>query len=471
LKGYRAVVGVLLVLGVISGVFVYNHFFRTRTPVFASDEDHFLFGSIGTEDTDGIPYWLWLVLPRIFPEYLPSPGGYASLGVLSKEGNEMPVGFSKATIGYERVGTNCAVCHTASVRLRPDDPPMIVPAAPAHELAMPQYLRFLSACASDPRFTADTVLDEVAKNYRLPISDRLIFRFILIPSAKRNILRLTARYSWTHDRTEAGRGRVDLPNSAKFGLLRQPIGTTVGNADMPPVWNLSAHSGRSYLWDGSNTNLQEVVVSSAISAGSGTKWIDRDVTSLNRVQQYLSSVRPPAYPLPIDRPLAALGANLFERDCGSCHSPGGTRTGTVVPIAEVGTDPYRLAAWTPASAAAFNAYGSGHAWQFSHFRATTGYVAVSLDGLWLRAPYLHNGSVPTLEDLLNPPASRPSFFWRGYNVYDTHHVGFMTTGNEARREGTAFDTRQPGNSNAGHSYGTSLSPDDKRALIEYLKTL
>src|SRR5207249_2603945 len=140
LRRHRTIAVVLLLLGVLSGVFMYRHFFRTDVPVFASDEDHFLFGSIGTEESDGIPYWLWLVLPRIFPEYLPAPGGYASLGVLSKDGHEMPVGFSKVTIGYERVGTNCAICHTASVRLRSDDPPVIVPAAPAGELAMPQYL-------------------------------------------------------------------------------------------------------------------------------------------------------------------------------------------------------------------------------------------------------------------------------------------------------------------------------------------
>ena len=88
---------------------------------FASDEEQFLFGSIGTEATDGVPYWIWLVLPRIFPEYLPGPGGYASLGVLAKDGREMPIGFSKTRIGFERVGINCAICHTGTYRLRPDD--------------------------------------------------------------------------------------------------------------------------------------------------------------------------------------------------------------------------------------------------------------------------------------------------------------------------------------------------------------
>src|SRR5678809_1671562 len=115
--------GVVAVLLLVGGLFTYTHFFRTEPPPFyASEEDHFLFGSIGTEESGGIPYWIWLVLPRLFPEYLPAPGGYALLGLLSKEGYEMPVGLSKVRIGFERVGINCAVCHTGSYRLHPGDP-------------------------------------------------------------------------------------------------------------------------------------------------------------------------------------------------------------------------------------------------------------------------------------------------------------------------------------------------------------
>jgi RoxA-like, cytochrome c-like len=97
-------------------------------------------------------------------------------------------------------------------------------------------------------------------------------------------------------------------------------------------------------------------------------------------------------------------------------------------------------------------------------------VAVSLDGLWLRAPYLHNGSVPTLADLLEPMAARPKRFWRGVDLFDSVRVGFVTTGADAERYGTLYDTSRPGNGNAGHLYGTTLTPENKRALIEYLKT-
>ena len=70
-------------LAAVGGLFAYNRFFREEpAPYFASDEEHFLYGSVGTEAEQGVPYWIWLVLPRVFPEYLPGPGGYASLGLL-----------------------------------------------------------------------------------------------------------------------------------------------------------------------------------------------------------------------------------------------------------------------------------------------------------------------------------------------------------------------------------------------------
>ena len=92
-----------------------------------------------------------------------------------------------------------------------------------------------------------------------------------------------------------------------------------------------------------------------------------------------------------------------------------------------------------------------------------------LDGLWLRAPYLHNGSVPTLRALLFPD-ERPLTFYRGYDVYDWKSVGFVSSGADAERDGVRFDTSERGNGNAGHLYGTTRSREEKEALLEYLKT-
>jgi hypothetical protein len=95
-----------------------------------------------------------------------------------------------------------------------------------------------------------------------------------------------------------------------------------------------------------------------------------------------------------------------------------------------------------------------------------------LDGVWLRAPFLHNGSVPTLRDLLEVPENRPKEFYRGYDVYDPVKVGFVSNVTEENgHKYFRYDTSTPGNSNAGHLYGTSLTAEEKDALVEYIKKL
>ncbi|MGA9990803.1 MAG: cytochrome c, partial [Thiobacillaceae bacterium] len=119
-------------------------------------------------------------------------------------------------------------------------------------------------------------------------------------------------------------------------------------------------------------------------------------------------------------------------------------------------------------------YSADPQYRFSHFRKTYGYDNAPLDGIWLRAPYLHNGSVPTLWNLLQPAANRPKVFWRGDDLYDPKKVGFVSDqAQEGGKRYFRYDTTVPGNGNHGHegkAYGTGLSPGEKWALIEYLKT-
>lgn len=98
------------------------------------------------------------------------------------------------------------------------------------------------------------------------------------------------------------------------------------------------------------------------------------------------------------------------------------------------------------------------------------YKARPLDGIWATAPYLHNGSVPTLYHLLTPK-ERPETFWVGTTDYELENVGYYWK--EARgKRNFKFDTRLEGNSNRGHEYGSKgLEPHEKMELIEYLKTL
>ena len=473
-----AVLIVFVLLAAVAGYVGYDKFLRERPPPhFASDEEHFLYGSIGTETLTGVPYWIWLVLPRLFPEYLPGPGGYASLGIPWQEGQEMPIGFTKVTVGFPRVGFNCAFCHTATWRARPEDPATIVPTGPSHQAAVQSYLRFLFACARDPRFTAKNILAEINRNYSLSWVDTQLYRFLIIPFTGMALRKQAQQNAWMDTRPDWGRGRIDPFNPVKFGFLKLPVDDTIGNSDMEPVWNQKPRQGMSLHWDGLNTNHTEVVLSSALGDGATKKWVDRDFqnwrngSSLQRIEKYLMDVQAPKYPFPLDEPRAAAGKSIFDQHCASCHAFGQQRTGTVIPVNEVGTDRHRLDMWTAEAARVYNAYGQGYAWKFNAFTKTSGYVAVPLDGLWLRAPYLHNGAVPSLWDLLEIPEKRPQVFYRGYDVYDPQKVGFITAGPEAERAGFRHETSVPGNGNGGHLYGTDLSPAEKEALIEYLKTL
>ena len=111
-----------------------------------------------------------------------------------------------------------------------------------------------------------------------------------------------------------------------------------------------------------------------------------------------------------------------------------------------------------------------------------GYQAPPLDGIWATAPYLHNGSVPTLATLLKS-SDRPARFKRppstDFEHYDTAHVGWKfevvteppspaLTPHEAR---FIYDTRRFGLGNGGHTFGDKLSDDERMDVIEYLKTL
>ncbi len=266
-----------------------------------------------------------------------------------------------------------------------------------------------------------------------------------------------------------GPGRIDPFNPVKFGILKLPVDQTIGNSDMVPIWNMKARQGMSLHWDGLSASLREVVLSSALGDGASRKSIQ--LPGLARIEEWLLQVQPPAYPYDVDKALAGEGRAVYDQQCAQCHAPGGTRTGTVVPVEEVGTDRHRLDMWTPAAPVAYNNYTNGYPYDFTGFRKTNGYVAVPLDGVWLRAPYLHNGSVPSLQELFEPVSGRRSTFYRGYNVYDPVRVGFVSEGDSVKHAGMLYDTSLPGNSNAGHLYGVELTAAQKKALIEYLKTL
>lgn len=471
------VVALVLIVGLVAYGVWYTLFRVTPGPFDGpdvSDADYFKYGTIGVEPTGGVPYWIWIVLPEVFPDHLPGPGGYASLGAVWEEGQETPIGFPKQNIGIvPRVGINCAVCHTSVYRKSPEETePTIVLAGASQGFNVLAYQRFLFDAASDPRFNTDVLIEAIDQaNPDFSWFDKLLYRFIIIPRTRDALLETREEWAWTYNNPDWGPGRIDPFNPVKFGILEQPIDSTIGNSDMLSVWNLQLREGMVLHWDGLNPSLREVVLSSAI--GDGTTPENLDLAVMERIENFLKELPPPEYPFEIDEQLAAEGEAVYDAHCASCHTPGQGRTGQVIPVEEVGTDRHRVDMWEAKDAQAYNDKYRDYEWKFNQFQDLDGYAAVPLDGLWLRAPYLHNGSVPTLEDLLKPPESRPAVFYRGYDVYDPEKVGFVHDLEENPQTGIKlfrYDTSLPGNSNAGHLYGTGLPDADKEALIEYLKT-
>jgi mono/diheme cytochrome c family protein len=460
---------VVVIIGAVVGVIGWYKLFRKVPTYYASADEHFKYGSVGAEEPSGVPYLIWLVLPRMFPEKLPGPGGYSSLGVAWEEGQELPIGFTKMTIGFPRVAVNCASCHTTTVRTTAKDKPMMFPGGPSSRFMPQAYLRFLFACATDPGFNPDSVLKEIDRIYKLSWLDRALYRYVVIPQFKKTVTRQqTEDYAWMNSRPDWGPGRTDM-NPFQLVVMKLPDNHTIGSTDIMAIWNQRAHEGFLRHSDGLNSTLIEPVLSAALAAGATRDSLDVD--GLKRVNQWLLDLPSARYPYSVDPNLASHGNEVYQRTCASCHAFGGARTGKIVPIEELQTDRHRMDHWPQSAADAFNKYAEKYPWGFHNFRSSNGYVSLPLDGVWARAPYLHNGSVPTLADLLAAVDQRPKLFWRGYDVYDQERVGFISSGAEAEASGFRYDTSVTGNSNQGHLWGSDLSAEDKKALIEFLKTL
>lgn len=491
-RRWRLLILTLLVLG----IGYYLLFVNQYVLAFEDETQHFLHGSIGSEVATGPPYWVFKALPVMYKDRLGGEG-YRRFGFLYQTPDaDLPIGVSRRVVsGVERVWLNCSVCHVGTYRLPGESKQHMIPGAPSNNLRLQEMIAFLIDVGRDPGFNADTLIAAINSNEvggNLNVFERAIYRHIVFPRVKSAFLDLGRRLAFVSRQEPWGPGRVDTFNPYKAVQFNFPMGpenisgaALNGSSDYPAIWQQRPREGMNLHWDGNNDSVAERNLSAALGAGVTPVTVDR--RSIGRIERWMWDLQPPKFPAAdqIDRTKAAEGGHLFTRYCAECHGQRGPngydydtnrypRLGKVEPLAEIGTDPGRWASYTDNFVAAQNLLYAGYPWRFQRFHKTGGYANHPLDGIWARSPYLHNGSVPTLRDLLEPSSRRPVVWYRGSDELDLRRVGYRTDAAAPGGPLFRYDTSRPGNANTGHEgprYGTDLPAPAKDALIEYMKTL
>jgi hypothetical protein len=337
---------------------------------------------------------------------------------------------------------------------------------------------------------------------------------------------------------EPGPGRIDAFGAIRDAVLGPEdfIGPT-SPVSYPHVWMVNRIVW--FHWDGNTNSMMQRDVGQTLGLGAifDTKTYFSTVLPQNlaALEHLVWQIHPPKWPTelfgPVDTARADRGRALYAKHCVECHAIVDTDKLPPFPppfaaneltkislLTEVKTDPGRVnnyqikmgrnpdgSGGTPFSAglrtvakaftdSAYKADDVSLSDQEKWDRAekdvvwpdNLGYIGRPLNGIWAAAPYLHNGSVPTMYDLLLPGAQRPSSFYAGYREYDPEKMGYVSEKAKIpaevlgkppifllETETKTGDKVEPatGNGRGGHEYGTKLTDDERRDLLEYLKTL
>jgi len=260
---------------------------------------------------------------------------------------------------------------------------------------------------------------------------------------------------------------------------------------VPPWWRMAKKHAMFNLGEGRGDHARLMMSASMLCTDSIDALETIDAYAPD-VAAYIKSLSPPAWPFSIERDKSAAGQAIFEATCSACHGVYATDDNGVrersrdsypnrlVPIDEIGTDATLVEQ-------AFDARGQAYidwfnrSWygELSTAQAGRGYVAPPLDGIWATAPFLHNGSVPTVRTLLDS-SQRPVRWYRpardaaDKEAYDPANLGWRILADDAIGDVPTeriYDTTRTGYGNGGHRFGDHLDDAERDAVIEYLKTL
>jgi mono/diheme cytochrome c family protein len=258
--------------------------------------------------------------------------------------------------------------------------------------------------------------------------------------------------------------------------------------DPPPWWRVKKKAGHFYNGMSRGDHRGTMMFASSLcidSAAQATQMFEY----FRNINAYLETIEAPKWPWAIDEVLAAEGEAIFECNCAGCHGTydadpeAETFPNLLIPLELVDTDPLLGEAALGEIGQMIDWYNSSWYGTITQLTATNpfvGYTAPPLDGIWATAPYLHNGSVPSLELVLD--STRRPTYWRRENYdstnYDQDTLGWrwqaLDYGQNGAPVGEAkyvYDTTILGHGNGGHRFGDHLSDAERTALLEYLKTI
>jgi mono/diheme cytochrome c family protein len=260
-------------------------------------------------------------------------------------------------------------------------------------------------------------------------------------------------------------------DSAQIEIPQQVI-----PSDVPPWWLLKKKNAMFYNGFGRGDFGRFLMASNLLTVNdsSESRKVDEQI---NHVLAYIYTLQAPKYPQPINKQLAKEGSAVFIENCSKCHGKYGSKEeypNLLIPQSIIKTDSllHRSNYQNPQFVNWFNNSWFAMGDHPARLEPYNGYIAPPLDGIWCTAPYLHNGSVPTVEAVLNSKL-RPTYWQRNFDnpEYNYEKLGWQFAIKDSANNNTIYNTSLPGYGNYGHYFGDKLSEKERKAVIEYLKTL